>query len=102
MESLSPKNHAERVAIFRHSIIGGLVAREFAHGELRAELEALSRQRLRPPDADSTRCFSIPTLERWYYDCKKGGPEALVPKPEIPKLVILVPKEQPPTISHNL
>jgi transposase InsO family protein len=85
MESLSPKNHAERVAIFRHSIIGGLVAREFAHGELRAEFTALSRQRLRPPDADSTRCFSIPTLERWYYDCKKGGPEALVPKPRADK-----------------
>ena len=28
--------------------------------------------------------------------------EAIVPNPEIPKLVILVPKEQPPTISHNL
>jgi putative transposase len=85
MESLSPKNHAERVAIFRHSVVGSLVAREFAHGELRAELEALSRQRMRPPDADSTRCFSVPTLERWYYACKKSGPAALVPKPRADK-----------------
>jgi hypothetical protein len=52
MESLSPKNHAERVAIFRHTVIGRLLVRDFAHGELRAELEALSRERFRPPEAD--------------------------------------------------
>jgi transposase InsO family protein len=80
MQPLSPKNHAERVAIFRLGVVGPLVARAFAHGELRAELEALSRQRLRPPDADSTRCFSVPTIERWYYACKGNGPAALVPK----------------------
>jgi putative transposase len=80
VETLSPKNHAERVAIFRHTVVGSLVVREFCHGELRAELEALSRQRFRPPDADSTRCYSVPTLERWYYACKKCGPQALVPK----------------------
>jgi len=85
MDSLSPKNHAERVAIFRNSVIGALVVREFAHGELRAELEALSAQRFRPPGAQSTRCYSIPTLERWYYACKKDGPEALVPKPRADK-----------------
>jgi len=80
MESLTPKNHAERVGIFRNSVIGALLFREFVHGELRAELEKLSQQRVRPPDADSTRCYSVPTLERWYYACKKGGPEALLPK----------------------
>lgn len=85
MDSLSPKSHAERVAIFRNSVIGALVVREFAHGELRAELEALSAQRLRPPGADSTRCYAIPTLERWYYACKKSGPEALLPKPRADK-----------------
>ena len=36
---------------------------------------------MRPPDSGSTRCFSVPTLERWYYACKKSGPAALVPKP---------------------
>jgi putative transposase len=85
MEPLSPKNHAERVAIFRHTMVGSLVAREFAHGELRAELKTLSRQRFRPPDADSTRCYAVPTLERWYYACKNSGPEALVPKPRADK-----------------
>jgi transposase InsO family protein len=80
MESLSPKNHAERVGIFRNSVIGTLVVREFAHGQLCAELETLSRQRFRAPDADRTRCYAVPTLERWYYACKKRGPEALIPK----------------------
>ena len=61
-------------------MVGALVVREFLHGELRAELEKLSRQRFRAPDADSTRCYSVPTLERWYYACKKHGPGALVPK----------------------
>jgi transposase InsO family protein len=80
MKSLSPKDHAESVGIFRNSVVGSLVVREFTHGELHAELEALSKQRFRPPGADSTRCYSIPTLERWYYACKKSGPESLVPK----------------------
>lgn len=85
METLTPKNHAERVAIFRHSVIGRLLVREFVHGELRAELEALSRERFRPPEADSTRCYAVSTLERWYYACKKCGPEALTPKPRADK-----------------
>jgi putative transposase len=85
METLTPKNHAERVAIFRHTVIGRLLVREFVHGELRAELEALSRERYRPPAADSTRCYAVPTLERWYYACKKSGPEALMPAPRADK-----------------
>jgi transposase InsO family protein len=85
MEPLSPRSHAERVAIFRHTVIGRLLVREFDHGELRAELEALSRERFRPPEADSTRCFAVSTLERWYYSCKKCGAEALVPKPRADK-----------------
>jgi putative transposase len=85
MESLSPRSHAERVAIFRHTVIGRLLVREFVHGELRAELEALSRERFRPPEADSTRCFAVSTLERWYYSCKKCGAEALAPKPRADK-----------------
>ena len=79
MEPLSPRNHAEHVGIFRHSVVASLVVRAFTHGQLSAELRALSQQRFRAPDADSTRCYSVPTLERWYYACKKGGPMALVP-----------------------
>ena len=67
MELLTSKDHAERVAMFRHGIIGSLIAREFAHGELRAELEQLSHQCFRPPEAACTRRFHASTLERWYY-----------------------------------
>jgi transposase InsO family protein len=85
VDPISPKDHSERVALFRNTVIGPLLIREFMHGELRAELVKLSRQRLRPPEAKSTRCYSVPTLERWYYVCKKGGPAALEPKPRADK-----------------
>lgn len=67
--------------MFRHGIIGSLIARELGHGELRAELEQLSRQCFRPPDAACTRTYGVSTLERWLYACKAGGPQALRPSP---------------------
>lgn len=79
--TLLPKDQAEQVALFRSEIIGALSRRELAHGELRGELHALSLTLFRPPGADCTRRFSIPTLERWLYDYKKGGLAALCPKP---------------------
>jgi putative transposase len=85
MESLQPRNHAERVAIFRHGVIGALVAQQFAHGELREELRRLSQVCYRAPDAACTRRFSVATLERWYYACKKRGPSALEPAPRADK-----------------
>ena len=85
MESLSPRDHRERVAMFRQSVIGPLMVRSFAHGELRAELEKLSQQCYRLPDADCTRRFSVATLERWMYAGKAGGIDALCPKPRADK-----------------
>lgn len=78
-ESLQPKSHAERVALFRAQVIGQLAARTLARGELRAELEALSRTPFRPPGSDITRCFSVATLERWYYALRTRGLEGLEP-----------------------
>lgn len=80
MKSLPPVNdHAEAVALFRAAIIGPLAYRPLAHGELKAELCALSRQRFRPPGALVTRSFSVPTLERWLYAYRRGGFAALRP-----------------------
>lgn len=79
MKELKPQDHAEAVAIFRQSVIGSLVHRELAHGELHAELEALAARRFRPPGSDVTRTFGVSTLEAWYYDCKKHGLEGLRP-----------------------
>lgn len=85
MESIRPSDHGERVALFRHGIIGGLLVRHFAHGELRAELERLATTCFRPPGAECTRTYSVPTLERWYYAAKEHGPSALRPSPRADK-----------------
>jgi len=79
--TLSPKDHAEAVAIFRSEIIGGLTRRELDRGELRRELLAIAKQRWRAPDADHTRTYALRTLERWYSAYRKGGLEALRPGP---------------------
>ena len=72
--SLTPSDHSEEVAIFRSQVIGTVARRELTRGELKAELRRLSHQRYRPPDADVTRTFSVPTLERWLYRYRHGGP----------------------------
>ena len=80
-DSLVPTGHAEEVALFRAKIIGALGHRDFHHGDLHRELEALSKTRFRPPGSDVTKSYSIPTLERWHYAYQRGGLTALHPKP---------------------
>jgi len=79
--SIGPHDHAEAVAIFRAMVIGPVVHRAFSHGELAAGLRELSQQRFRPPQADSTRTFSVPTLERWVYAYRQEGLAGLRPRP---------------------
>lgn len=81
METLAPKDHAERIALFRSEVVGALLRRDLTRGELAAEFRALSHRKFRPPAHRFTRTFSVPTLERWYYDYKHGGLEALRPEP---------------------
>jgi len=81
MSTLTPRDHAEAIALFRSEIIGALTRRELDRGELAQALAELSEQRFRPPEAKSTKSYSIATLERWYYAYKSGGLEALVPSP---------------------
>jgi transposase InsO family protein len=80
MKDLEPEDHGEAVAIFRQSVVGRLTRRDLEHGELHEELIKLSEEHLRPPSAERTRSFSVPTLERWYYALKGGGLPALRPK----------------------
>ncbi len=77
---LLPKDHAEQVALFRSQIIGPLSRQELVRGQLGQELTELSQKSFCPPGSERSRRFSIPTLERWYYDYREGGMEALVPK----------------------
>lgn len=81
METLSPKSHAEEVGLFRSQVVGALTRQELDHGRLQEELKELSQQRFRPPGADSTRTYSVTTLERWYYTYKNKGLPGLIPQP---------------------
>ena len=76
-----PYDHAEAVAMFRAAVIGHLAHAKLARGQLRSALKDLSEQTFRPPGADAPRGYGFSTLERWYYAYKKGGLEALKPKP---------------------
>jgi transposase InsO family protein len=80
MDGLRPKDHGEDVAVFRYGLIGLLANETLDHGELAARLRELSEQRVRPPGSESTRVYSVPTLQRWLYAYKKGQLEALVPR----------------------
>lgn len=81
MKDLSPKDHAEAVALFRSEIVGALTRRELDRGELADALIELSRQRFRPPGAKFSKTYSLATLERWHYAYKSGGLDALKPAP---------------------
>ena len=73
-------SHREEIALFRQGVIGDLLSRELARGELRDELLLRCQKRYRPPGAARTRTYSFKTLQRWYYAAKKDRPSALQPK----------------------
>jgi len=54
-------------AQFRFSIIGSLLSRPPATGELRKQLEVLAAQSWRHPLKDKWVTFGVSTIERWYY-----------------------------------
>lgn len=76
-----PQDHREAMALFRASIVGGLVHRLLAHGDLAAELRALADEPLLPPGRQGPRKYGFSTLERWYYAYKDGHLSALRSKP---------------------
>lgn len=68
-------------ALFRLSVLGPLASRDrLEQGDLKALLRELAAQSYAIPD--SKRVFlSEKTIEGWYYAWKRGGIEALTPKP---------------------
>lgn len=80
MKELTPKDHAEAVATFRHAVIGPVCARDLSRGDLAAALRELSQTRVRPPESKLTKKYSVPTLERWLYAYRRGGLAALRPR----------------------
>ncbi len=78
-ETVRPKDRAEAIALHRAMIIGALAKAELAHGELAAELRTLSKKRYRRPGDKVSRCYGASTLERWLYNYREGGLDALRP-----------------------
>jgi transposase InsO family protein len=107
MKDLSPKDHAEAVATFRHAVIGPVCARELSHGDLAEALREIASTRVRPPGAKLTKTYSVPTLERWLYAYRRGGLPALRPRgrsdrgrgrdltPELKQLLCDIRREHP-------
>lgn len=77
---LPPPTRAEAVALFRLGVVGDLLARDLAPGELRDALISRAAQRYRPPGATATRSFHWKTLQSWYYAARHGGHKKLTPK----------------------
>jgi transposase InsO family protein len=107
MKDLTPKDHAEAVATFRHAVIGPVCARELSHGDLAEALREIASTRVRPPGATLTKTYSVPTLERWLYAYRRGGLSALRPRgrndrgrgrgltPELRQLLCDIRREHP-------
>ncbi|MDP6944488.1 MAG: DDE-type integrase/transposase/recombinase [Myxococcota bacterium] len=60
----------ERWARLRFAIVGRLLAQPPARGELREQLEHLSRSLWPDPVSGRPRAFAFSTIERWYYLCR--------------------------------
>jgi len=76
---LPEPTRAEAIALFRLGVVGDLLTRELAPGELRDELVVRAAQRYRPPGAGSSRTFHWKTLQAWFYAAKHGGHQKLLP-----------------------
>jgi transposase InsO family protein len=59
-----------RWARLRFSIIGPLLASPPEPGELGVLLRELAQKTWRHPTTEAPLCFSVSTLERWYYVCR--------------------------------
>ncbi|MDP2971374.1 MAG: DDE-type integrase/transposase/recombinase [Deltaproteobacteria bacterium] len=66
MDKASPKT-LQNWAVFRFSVVGGLLARPPEKGELQKELQLLAERTWRHPITDQQVKFGVSTLERWYY-----------------------------------
>jgi putative transposase len=85
MKTLDTKDHGEAMALFRSEVIGSITRMDLPRGRLTARLVEISQQRFRPPGAEATRTFAVPTLKRWYRLYKKGGLAAVTPEPRVDK-----------------
>jgi len=68
------------LALFRLSVLGPLASRKkLERGELKSLLSDLASRHYDIPDSQRTQITEA-TIERWYYQYRKGGIDALAPK----------------------
>lgn len=67
-------------ALFRHSVLGTILSRKLRRRELKRTIAELAAQEWTAPD-DKPRRIAAKTIEAWYYLCRKGGVDALKPRP---------------------
>ena len=73
------------MALFRLMVLGPLASRsELKRGEVKTIIRKLAADRYAIPYSQRTH-LSEETIARWYYEWKRGGIEALNPKPRIDK-----------------
>ncbi len=66
-------------ALFRFSVLGALLHRELARGELQQEIARLAAREYDIPGSSRTR-IGVKTLEGWYYAYRREGLAGLEPK----------------------
>jgi len=70
--SSKTQSHVNKWALFRFSVVGGLLARPPAKGKLRNELEKLASQAYMHPVHNRLTVFHFSTIECWYYKAKNA------------------------------
>jgi putative transposase len=80
-EPLSPRDQAERIALFRAELIGAVSRRALCRGQLAAALRTLAAERYLPPGSKTLRYFGVSTFERWLYSYRAHGLAGLRPSP---------------------
>jgi putative transposase len=72
------------VALFRLAVLGDLIHAELRRGELRRALHKKSKELRHCPDGKSRR-IAAKTIQSWLYAYRRGGFDALLPKPRSDK-----------------
>jgi putative transposase len=101
----------DQEALFRHAILGDLLSRNLRRGQLRPALTHLAQQDYQDHQGRPRRA-AYKTLEEWFYKYRKGGFEALKPRPrsdrnksrvlaeDLQQLVLDMKREDPGRSAH--
>lgn len=72
------EKQGREIALWRISVLGPLVSARIEHGDIREHIADIVKREHRTPDGQFVE-LGASTIERWYYDYKRGGFDALHP-----------------------